>query len=84
MIIIVWKLSCLTEPYPVKIRPSNNSTKLDAFAISTQPQTHGIAASLIVFSRPIHSINIAETRHPAGTESTIILAVGCFLMNDYY
>lgn len=41
----------------------------------TYPRTHGSAASLIVLSRPIHSIKIADIRHPTGTDRTIIDAI---------
>lgn len=36
---------------------------------------YGIAANLIVFKRPIHSIKIAAKRQPNGTESTIMDAI---------
>lgn len=65
----------MAEPKPVIIRPANNSTILDALAIKTHPMTHGIAANLIVFNRPNHSINIAAMRHPTGTERTITDAI---------
>lgn len=58
--------------YPVKIRPINSWIKLSALAMSAQPMTQGMAANLTVFSRPNHSINTAEMRHPTGTDKTII------------
>lgn len=65
----------IADPNPVKIRPINNSAIVEAFAIIAHPMTHGIAANLIVFKRPSHSIRIAAIRHPTGTESTITDAI---------
>lgn len=65
----------IAEPNPVKMRPINNSDMSDALAIRTQPMTHGIAANLIVFKRPMYSIKMAAIKHPTGTDSTITDAI---------
>lgn len=65
----------IADPNPVIIRPISNSAIVDAFAMRAHPITHGIAANLIVYKRPSHSIKIAAIRHPTGTESTITEAI---------
>lgn len=63
------------DPRPVKMRPINSSAIFDAVAMKSHPMTHGIAANLIVFKRPSHSIKIAAIKQPTGTASTITDAI---------
>lgn len=44
---------------------------LPAHAINIHPMTHGMAANLMVFRRPIHSIRTPAKRQPTGTANTI-------------
>lgn len=65
----------MAEPNPVKMRPINSSVMLDAFAINIQPMQHGIADILMVFRRPMYSMEKAAIRQPMGTDSTITDAI---------
>lgn len=65
----------MAQAKPVKTRPTMIHVKLFAQAIAIQPNMQGIAASLMVFSRPRNSIITPAKRDPMGTIITIIDAI---------
>lgn len=65
----------MAQAKPVSTRPTIIQKKLSARAMAIQPMIQGIAANLMVFSRPKNSISTPANSDPIGTIITIIDAI---------